>query len=347
MERLELRKQLILRAVVRQYVETAEPVGSAAIATRYNFGVKSATLRNEMAEMAEMGYLKQPHTSAGRVPSDKGYRYYVDWLIEPRGLSSAQRAFLRSQLEKTRAEIEQVLQQTCRMLSALTHYVSMATPPGVPQDVVRHIHLAAMDRNRLLVVVALDTGRVEHAVLHCGVDLMSVDLARIEHLVSTALCGRTVSQATQVALHPTEALPAEESSIYKAVMESVGKTMASIQEEESVEVYVEGTGEVLRQPEFRHSEAVRHLISLLEERRQLFSLLRDVYSHQVQVMIGSECADPRMSMCSLVAARYQVLGRYAGTIGVLGPTRMDYDRTVPTVRTIAQWLGRALTRVSL
>ncbi len=344
---LEPRKQHILRAIVRDYVETAEPVGSEALAVRYQFGVKSATLRNEMAEMSEMGYLQQPHTSAGRIPSDKGYRFYVDWLITPRTLTVEERLRLRIRIEKSRAEVERVLHQTCRLLSALTHYISMATPPEMQQDIVRKVHLVALDRNRLLVVLALATGRVEHGVMQVGANLMEVDLAGIEGLVEDALRGLTVGDAIGAAGAPAEPLSPEGDSIYRAVIGAVRDALARIQSEDSGEVFVEGTSEMLRQPEFERGETIRGLMEVMEERRRLFSLLREVYVRQASVVIGSENRDPRIRMCSLVAAPYSVRGQYVGTIGVLGPTRMDYDRALPAVQFAAHALGEVLAKLSL
>lgn len=344
---LDPRKQLILRAIVQDYVETAEPVGSEALVGRYNFGVKSATLRNEMAEMAEMGYLRQPHTSAGRIPSDKGYRFYVDWLSTPRDLNQKQRLSLRDQIERSRAEVDRVLQQTCRLLSALTSYISMVTPPEMEQDVVRQVHLAALDRNRLLLVLALASGRVDHAVVAVPVDLMSVDLGRIERMVGVALEGHAIGQTLEDAPGRAEALSPDSDRIYQAVMDAVREALSRIHAEESGEVFVEGTSMVLRQPEFDNAGSVRSLMEVLEERRMLFSMLRDVYEHEAQVVIGSESPEPRMQMCSLVTARYTVQGRYAGTIGVLGPTRMDYDRTLPAVRFMANSLSEILTKLTL
>ncbi|MDH7568673.1 MAG: heat-inducible transcriptional repressor HrcA [Armatimonadota bacterium] len=345
---LDARKQGILRAIVRHYVETVEPVGSHTLADRYDLGVKPATLRNEMAEMADMGYLHQPHTSAGRVPSDRGYRFYVNWLITPQVLSGAQRQRLREELERSRAEVERVLVQTCRILTALTHYASMATPPEMGQDVLRQVHLAVLDRHRLLVVIALETGRVEHAVVPVSGDLMTVDLERVERLVADAMRGKTVVQATTLVVEPEEPLSGEGVSVYRAVMEAVREAMRRMRrEEDSGDVVVDGTAEVIQQPEFASRDAVRALIDFLEERRHLFSLLREVYTEEARVIIGSESPDPRMQMCSLVAARYTVRGRYVGTIGVLGPTRMDYDRTVPVVREVARSLGEVLTQLSL
>lgn len=344
---LDPRKQRILQAIVRDYVDTAEPVGSGALSERHDFGVKPATIRNEMAEMADLGYLDQPHTSAGRIPSEKGYRFYVDWLITPQAPSPDECRRLRDQIDKARTEVERVLHQTCRMLSALTHYVSMATPPEMEQDQVRQLHLAVLDRHRLLAVLAMATGRVEHAVVSVAVDLMSIDLGRVERALAPWLQGHTAAQAVDAAAAPGEPLTTDSETVYYAVATAVKQTLSRIQAEQPGDVFVEGTSEVLRQPEFSYGEAVLPLMELLEERRRLFSLLRDAYARQAQVLIGSEGGDPRMRMCSLVAARYTVLGRYTGTIGVLGPTRMDYDRAVPAVRFMAESLGEVLTKLSL
>lgn len=344
---LEERKQQILRAIVHDYVATAEPVASEALVERYDFGVRSATLRNEMAAMSEMGYLQQPHTSAGRIPSEKGYRFYVDWLLTPRPLDASERRRLRAQLEKARSEVERVLHQTCRMLSALTHYVSMATPPELEQDVVRQVHLATLDRDRLLVVVALATGRLEHAVVQTGVDLMAVDMAALERLVGLAVQGRTVAQAIAATPGIHESLSPESDAVYRAVLATVRDVLARVRAEESGEVVVEGTTQVLRHPEFESADAICDLMEILEERRRLFSILRDVYTEGARVVIGSESGDPRMHACSLVAARYTVMGRYVGTVGVLGPTRMDYDRALPAVQFVARALGEVLTKLSL
>ena len=212
--------------------------------------------------MAEMGYLQQPHTSAGRVPSEKGYRFYVDWLLTPCPLDAMHRRRLRAQLEKATAEVERVLHQTCRMLSALTHYVSMATPPQVEQDIVRQVHLATLDRDRLLVVVALATGRVEHAVVQAGVDLMTVDLSGIERLVVSALQGRTVAQAVSVTPAGHDLLGGGRHRLPGGLWHGARPADADPRRGEW-RGGGGGTAEVLRQPEFENANVVRGLMGVL------------------------------------------------------------------------------------
>lgn len=337
------RKQRILKAIVHEHVETAEPVGSEMLVVHYDFGVRSATIRNEMAEMAEMGYLRQPHTSAGRVPSDMGYRFYVDRLMGATVLPTQDTARAKETLASVAAVVDHAITQTCRILSSLTHYTSIATQPYNEDTVIRHINLSRVAGGKLLMVVVLSDGRVEHRIMSQGTPVSDAEITR----VSNALVGRFAEKAIDSLIlvdgpdvEPINSLWDDALTALRKVIESLSPSQGN--------VWVEGTGHILRQPEFKEPEKIECVMALLEERKQLYQLLsRVILGPEVSIVIGSENPYEEMQSTSFVAAKYKIGDRVAGTIGVVGPTRMDYGRAVSAVEVMARNLGELLTNLSL
>ena len=340
---IDHRKQIILKAVVTDYVRTAEPVGSHTLMTQYSLGVKSATIRNEMAELSEMGYLRQPHTSAGRVPSDMGYRLYVDRLMEAGGIACAEAAQVRRKLAARRAEVDVILEQTCRVLSDLAHHASVATHPMIKDAHVSHISVARVGRDKLLAVLVLDNGRVLHEFIQS--DLGGIDPVVATNYLMEKLAGLTLESATAI-----EALPQESPQfrgLLSAVVEFVRREFESVEE---TDITTEGAGYIVQQPEFRDATRLEAILSILEQRRALYRLFSSVMTSSargVTVVIGRENPLEEMRDCSFVGARYRIHDRPAGTIGVLGPTRMDYPRAVSAVDFMARSLGEILTALSV
>ena len=339
------RRCRILAAVVDDYVETAEPVGSETLALKYDFGVKPATIRNELAAMSEIGYLRQPHTSAGRVPSDLGYRYYVDRLMPDPALETAETQYAKQSYDPHEAEIEHILHHTCRILSGLTRCTSLATPPQTDAVSITHVALSAADVGKILVVTVLSTGHIVHKVLDCERSLMDTDVVAAGNLINARFRGAGMSDVTSRA---EEGLPADMlrlNSLYRKVAAVLKQALGSGLDDE---VYVDGATHMVKQPEFAVADRAAWILDVLEHRRTLFQILgRALLGEDVTVIIGSENEFEEMQECSFVASHYSVGDKTCGSIGVIGPTRMDYRRTVAAVRFMASNLSELLTSLSI
>lgn len=342
---IDSRKRIILKAVVTDYVRTAEPVGSHVLAARYEFGVKSATIRNELAELAELGYLQQPHTSAGRVPSNLGYRFYVDKLMEAARLDDLQANSARKRLTPCRTEVDVIIEQTCRILADLAQYTSMATSPAVKDTLISHISVANVALNKGLVVVVLSNGKVIHELLEFGQDSTQIDAVRATNFLTQHLGGRALDSVGKSAMEPVPDDAADMKGLLGKVMQFLKREVES---DDETDVHLEGASYIMQQPEFKDIERLEAVLSVLDQRRELYKLFSSVYlGPEVTVLIGSENPLGEMRDCSFVASTYCINGRVAGRIGVLGPTRMDYARAVSAVQFMARNLSDVLTALSL
>lgn len=344
-EPLDERKQRILKAVVHDYTSTAEPVSSEMLAYRYRLGVKPATIRNEMAEMSELGYLRQPHTSAGRVPSDMGYRFYVDRLMSGPGLSSAEEDSVAESYSQAPMDIESILQLTCRLMSVLTNYASIATEPAAGNACVRHITLSQLDSRKALLVLLVTDGRVEHSIVDLPKPVSARKLERLCKAVSGQLCGRALEDLAPQSFYCEPAEAADMAQEYKIIFSAVRRLT---QDCRSGEVYLHGAGHILSQPEFKDASRLEGLLSVLERRTVLLETLRaSMSSPDATIVIGAENAYSEMSDCSFVSANYRIGAKLCGAIGVLGPTRLNYRRSVATVNLLAQSLSDILSGFSV
>ncbi len=344
---LDERKQKILGAVVRDYVETVKPLGSEDLAQRHQWGIKSATIRNELAELSELGLLRQPHTSAGRIPSDLGYRFYVDHLMAFAPEAEAAHSLLDE--EDQALEMERLLRRTCALLTRTTSYTSVATPPRPADTQVSQIFVTPAGDDRLLLVLILSTGQVENRLL-CpappeAAAASSGELAAVSNALSAAFAGQpldTLPDAPFAA--PIEFAPPLR-SLYTALIAADQQMARHAADDDSI--YLEGASEILRQPEFRDVAKIESVLETLQRGTLLFQTLsRALLGPDVTVVIGAENHVPAMTECSVVTASYYVGTRKRGTLGVVGPTRMDYDRAVPAVGFFSRTLSRTLTRLA-
>lgn len=344
---LDERKQKILKAVVREHVQSAEPVGSGALMLHYNLGVRAATIRNEMAELSELGYLKQPHTSAGRIPSDHGYRFFVDRLMGHAILPKREALAARETLATVANELDLAITQTCRLLAGITRCASVATPPSTQDTEVSFIGLSKVDSRKLLLVIALSDGRVEHRVHDPGEPISVADAERVSNMLASRFAGKTLDEIRSVTAQET--LAQSQSAPERAYCD-VLTTLRQVVESLAIpdgEVHVEGTRFILSQPEFKDISRLEGILAALEERRRLYQLLsKTMLGPDVTVIIGRENPYNDMQETSFVAARYRIGSRTAGTIGVIGPTRMDYRHAVAAVEAMAQSLSELLTLLS-
>lgn len=341
---LDPRKQGILKAIVTDYVYTAEPVGSHTLMARYAFGVRSATLRNEMAELSELGYLQQPHTSAGRIPSDLGYRFYVDRLMELAHLQAAEADDARRKLATQSSEVELILGQTCRILADMARYTSLATHPVVKESTVKHISVVPVGSRKLLAVMVLDNGAVFHELLQFDPMAGRFDPITASNYLMRKLGGQSLESIDALSSESFADAPPGADELAREVIEFIKRELRA---EDEADVHLEGAGYIMRQPEFKDVSRLETVLSILEERSALFKLFSSVYvGPEVTVIIGSENPLDQMRDCSFVGTKYRIGGRIAGTIGLIGPTRMDYRRAVAAVEFMARNLEDLLTQLS-
>lgn len=328
---LDERKASILRAVVEEYIQTAQPVGSGHVADAPGVSVSSATVRNEMAALENEGFLAQPHTSAGRIPTEKGYRYFVDALTQPSlDRSSAQQ--VRAFFDRAHGEIEQMLADTTRLLTGLTDYAAVVVGPPHEVAVVRSVQLVGLAPRVALFVAVLGNGAVEKRTIELGHDLDEVVLSAVaEHLSARGVGQPLAALATSA--------PATNASV-EAVASQVRQAVAAAGDD-AEHVFVNGASRI--SASFDAVETVRSVLTILEQQLVVVTLLRDVVDRGLNVAIGSETGMQPLADCALVVAPYSIDGEQVGTVGVLGPTRMNYPQALAAVAVVGQRLGRRLS----
>jgi heat-inducible transcriptional repressor len=355
---LDNRKQRILQAIVDDYVATAEPVGSHVLVSRYSLGVKSATIRNEMAEMSERGFLRQPHTSAGRVPSDRGYRFYVNRLMPLPVIQPGEADAMRSAVASASSELDAILRRTCSLLAAMTRLPAVATPPDADDTELRQVFVSPVGVDKALLVLLFSTGRTENRLV--GVRLTASDALLLANALNEWLGGQTLSALRQLPPDGDAAgaatAPPELRHLAAAWNRLAGEAVAAARAVgDDLPMVVEGAHAVLEHPEFRDVERLGQFLTTLQERAAVLEMMGRALeerrqigkSSSVQVVIGEEIGRPQLQEYSVVSSTYFVGDRERGRIGVLGPTRMDYGRAVGAVELMARVVGDLLTRLSV
>ncbi|MGE5574224.1 MAG: heat-inducible transcriptional repressor HrcA [Bacillota bacterium] len=337
------RKKRILEAVTDDYISTAEPVGSRTIARRYNLGVSPATIRNEMADLEESGYLEQPHTSAGRIPSEKGYRFYVDFIMKRKPVSEEERARIRRALAERRREIDLIVEETARILAYLSRYAAFVLSPISRAGVFRRIELMPVDGQTVLVVLIIDPGFVRTHLIATSRTLTREQLAYIAEFLNLRLAGLSLSHIGSSLLREIKEELDDYSTLVDAAIEAIARFLENRHEEQ---IHSDGQVNLLEQPEFQDILKARSVLEFFAEDDALRSLLSGAAeAGGVTVTIGREAGHPSMGMCSMVSAPYEVRGVPMGALGVVGPTRMHYSRVVALVELVAENLGDVLTRI--
>jgi heat-inducible transcriptional repressor len=337
---LNKRKQQILHAIVTDYILTAEPVGSRTISRRHDMDLSAATIRNEMADLEELGYLTQPHTSAGRVPSQKGYRLYVDYLMRQADLSAVEKDYIHQvfhELKKKR-EIDEIIQCTVKVLSQMTNYTSLILGPQFRCSTLKQLRLVTLDDHKALLVMITDTGFIKNRVLDLPQALSSEELSRIVSYLNEQLVGQVLSSLSSSHLKQLRLDLYTRLELLEQLLLMIEDTC---QEGESSRIVLGGTTNILNQPEFRDVEKVKHLLSLFEQGERLTFLLETSYDG-VSIRIGTENSLQEMNECSLVTATYMLSNKPVGAIGVLGPTRMEYAKVVTIIEHVAGMLDTIL-----
>ncbi|GAX90689.1 heat-inducible transcriptional repressor HrcA [Effusibacillus lacus] len=339
---LSERQQLILRMIIEDYVHSAEPVGSRTISKRSEVTLSPATIRNEMADLEEMGYLEQPHTSAGRIPSQKGYRFYVDHLIHPLRLTQEELFQLKKTYVDKMDAMERVVQQTAQILSSLTNYTALVLGPHVQEVKLKHVQLVPLSDRTAVAIIVTDTGHVENRKVTLPEGITADEISNFVAILNHKM--------TDVPLHQVKV------KLYNEIMGELNRYINQyegvmslldqiVQIEQDDKVYLGGTTKILNQPEFRDIDKLRPLLDMLETNQTVLQLLNVQSSPGIQVRIGLENDMEQLKNCSVITATYQIDGKAAGTIGVLGPTRMEYGRVIGVMDHLTVLLSELLTRL--
>jgi len=328
---LDERKATILRAVVEEYIETAQPVGSGRVAQAPGVKVSSATVRNDMAALEQEGYLAQPHTSAGRVPTEKGYRFFVDGLDVPAHLAGDDAQQVRSFFGKAHGELEQMLQDTSRLLAGLTQYAAVVVGPPHEAATIRSIQLVGLAPRVALLVLVLSNGVIEKHTLELDEDVDELQLTSVALKLSEALVGETMATAPKVTIPVSLG--------HASILRHVVRALAPVEHDE--QVFIGGASRMASA--FDAVNQVSEILQILEQQYVVVTLLRDVLDRGLNVAIGTETGMQPLVDCAVIVSPYAVDGEPAGTIGVLGPTRMNYPQALAAVAVVSQRLGHRLS----
>lgn len=332
---LSTRQIQILNAIVDSYIRHAEPVGSRTISKREDVSYSSATIRNEMADLEELGFLEQPHTSAGRIPSQKGYRYYVDHLLKPFQLDHSDVQSMRQLFADKYYAFEQITQQTAAILSGLTNYTSIVLGHEVKDAKLKHIQIIPLNATTAVAIIVTQTGKVQNKTIHVPENVSIHEIEKLVNFLNFKLSGLPLHE---LRMHIHKELTQELQRLlenYESAISLIENTFIAEPEEK---VFLKGTTNIMMQPEFRDVEKVKEILEFLEKNEQLTKHFHPS-TDGLQVKIGTENREDAISDCSIISATFQVDGQPVGTIGILGPTRMEYAKVI----SIVDFLSKDLT----
>lgn len=334
---LNERKQKILEAIIRNYMETGEPVGSRTVSKYTDLNLSSATIRNEMSDLEEMGYILQPHTSAGRIPSDKAYRLYVDMILQRKDEEVSE---MKELMVEKADKIDLLLQQVAKLLAQNTNYTSMVTKPKYQHKRIKFIQLNQMSERQLLVIVVLDNNHVSNKFINLMTDADENVIAQMNFLMNTALTGLDFTEINMAIMQQIKEKAGEYGELASSILDCISEVMT---EEDDSEIYTSGATNILKYPELSDKEKMTGLLSTFEEKQMLSAWANDEppeddKEHGIQVYIGEESPVESMKDCSVVTATYRIKEGVYGKIGIVGPKRMDYEKVVGTLENCMQQL---------
>ena len=334
---LNERKQKILEAIIRNYMETGEPVGSRTVSKYTDLNLSSATIRNEMSDLEEMGYILQPHTSAGRIPSDKAYRLYVDTILQRKDEEVSE---MKELMVEKADKIDLLLQQVAKLLAQNTNYTSMVTKPKYQHKRIKFIQLNQMSERQLLVIVVLDNNHVSNKFINLMTDADENVIAQMNFLMNTALTGLDFTEINMAIMQQIKEKAGEYGELASSILDCISEVMT---EEDDSEIYTSGATNILKYPELSDKEKMTGLLSTFEEKQMLSAWANDEppeddKEHGIQVYIGEESPVDSMKDCSVVTATYRIKEGVYGKIGIVGPKRMDYEKVVGTLENCMQQL---------
>lgn len=334
---IDERKKRILQAIIEEYINTAEPVSSAAILQNYGLECSSATIRNDMSELEHIGYLDKPHTSAGRVPSAKGYRFYVDELLKDDNISLDEMQYIKSKLETKVNEIEELTKIATNTLSEITHYTTVAIGPRASMHNIVDIKFVLLGSRVLMAVILTDAGAIKETIIKFDKDVTQRQVENLNVIFNNKLRGISLDQIDepfeQYMMHEM----ANELSVMKPVIEQINKTIT-----ENTNIYLEGANKVFDFPEFKKIEFARNFLNVLDTKELVMDILNSGLAKDINVYIGDENESSQLKDFSIVTFRHSSSGKDLGTIGIIGPTRMDYSKVISVMKYISKKLNEEL-----
>ena len=332
------RKLKILHAIIQNYLETGEPVGSRTISKYTDLNLSSATIRNEMADLEELGYIIQPHTSAGRIPSDKGYRLYVDMLMEEKEQELNE---MQEQMLDKADKMEQLLKQAAKVLASNTNYATMVSTPMNSANKIKFIQLSMVDEEQIIAVIVLGGNVIKNKIINIDEPLSNENLLKLNMLLNTTLNGMSIEEINLGLIARLK----EQAGIHSAVIGNVLDAVAdAIQIDEDMQIYTSGATNIFKYPELSDNQSAQEIISAFEEKQQLTELVTQTLAKEdntgIQVYIGDETPVQTMKDCSVVTATYELGDGMKGTIGIIGPKRMDYEHVLKSMKRLQNELDR-------
>ena len=343
MENLTSRQQDILGIVVREYIATARPVGSDLICQHYSLGVSAATIRNEFARLTEMGYIMQPHTSAGRVPTERGYRYFIERLMGKSELPLSEQLLIRHQFHQISLDLDQWMKLAAAVLARIAQSASLITAPQARQVRFRHVELISISELTGLMILVLQDSSVHQQMMVFAQPVGQEELSRVSNKLNELFTNLNLEQARAKAQSEAGVAP---NALEAEVTGRILDLMHSYEVQRSREIYRDGLAYILRQPEFIEIDRARQIVQVLEQGRALEAIFREAQSaNGVRVIIGTEGKWDEIRDCSMILSRYGLPGEANGVLGVLGPMRMPYRRVIPAVRYVADLMSDLLHRL--
>ena len=332
------RKLKILHAIIKTYLETGEPVGSRTISKYTDLNLSSATIRNEMADLEELGFIMQPHTSAGRIPSDKGYRLYVDMLMDEKEQELLEKE--EQMLEKA-DRMEQLLKQAAKVLASSTNYATMVSTPMGSSNKIKFIQLTMVDAEQIIAVIVLGGNVIKNKIIRVEEPLSNENLLKLNMLLNTTLNGMAIEEINLGLIARLK----EQAGIHSVVVGNVLDAVAdAIQVDEDMQIYTSGATNIFKYPELSDKQSAQEIISAFEEKQQLTELVTQTLSQEdntgIQVYIGDEAPVQTMKDCSVVTATYELGDGMKGTIGIIGPKRMDYEHVLKSMKRLQSELDQ-------
>ncbi len=333
------RKIKILQAIINDYIRTGDPVGSRTIAKNYDLGIGSATIRNEMADLEDMGYLEQPHASAGRIPSSKGYRLYVDKLMESQHLTAEENLRIKQYIvDSAMLEVDKIVKQTSSLLSELTKLTCVIEAPSVKKSFIKSIQLIKVDEHNIVSVFLTDTGLIKNHIMKLNSNVPSTDiLNRINEVVNSSLSGLSIEQINLEVINNLKRDLGQYEEIFNAILPLLYETLNTA---DSSEVFMEGTTNIFNYPEYNDINKAKEMLSLLNDKDSIMELFNP--SDDITISIGDENYKPQAKECSIISAEYSLGDRPVGKIGLIGPRRIDYSRVITILAQVVKELNNIL-----
>ncbi|MFN2340605.1 MAG: heat-inducible transcriptional repressor HrcA [Halanaerobium sp.] len=345
-EELDPRKKRILQAIIQEHIISASPIGSRTLAKKYNLDVSPATIRNEMADLEDLGFLEQPHTSAGRIPSDQGYRYYVDQLVSREKKESPVMIDNIQSLYQDLQDVQDIISGMAKMLSKMTHYTAMVSEPKSQVSRLKKVEIMQLADNSLLLVLVTDTGMVNNKIINLDQNLSARKISYLNQFLADKLENKLLADLDSKYLEQIEKELLSRMDLSVDLFKQFYNEFEGAFEPGGVKVYIGGTSYILEQPEFNDLEKVKKMLKLLDQEEMLNKIINSISGSDLEIKIGQENEVEDIKNCSLVVATYYLSNRAVGKIGVIGPTRMEYPRVISSVDVISDILGKLISKAS-